>query len=116
LTFTSKGTFWQGRYALPFLMGAPLLLGVSLDRLGRGDRVLQQLVPVTGILATSAAAIHLVHLERQRPSSAGDPHWHVPPSFAIVMLAIAAAAAFVSAVHGASRSVRDAPVDVGGTR
>jgi hypothetical protein len=94
VTFTELGTFWQGRYALPLLVGAPLLIGLALDRPDQESRVMSQIVPLFGLLSTSAAVSHVVHLEDQRPASLDDPHWHAPAAIAVVFLAAAAAVAF----------------------
>jgi 4-amino-4-deoxy-L-arabinose transferase-like glycosyltransferase len=115
-TFTEKGTFWQGRYALPLLMGAPLLAGLALDRPECDNRVAQQLVAVLGALGTSAAVIHVVHLELQRPASADDPHWHAPAAYAVVLLALVAAASFSRAMAwSAARPVGLPPPDSAAT-
>jgi predicted membrane protein DUF2142 len=98
VTFTKLGTFWQGRYALPLLIGAPILMGLALDRPEGEARALGFLVPLLGFVGTSAAVIHMVDLELQRPVSAADPHWQAPPADAVVLLAVAAAATFSCAL------------------
>jgi hypothetical protein len=97
-TFTEKGTFWQGRYALPLVIGAPILIGLSLDRPARQHRIPQQLVAALGIVATAAAINRLVSMELRRPASADDPHWHAPSPWVVVLLAAAAAVAFSRAM------------------
>ena len=93
VTYPSLGTSWQGRYALPLLVGAPLLVGISLDDVDR-EAWLVRLVPWLGGIATAAAIAHVVRLEDGRPASAGDPHWHRPGVIVVVLLAAVAALAF----------------------
>jgi hypothetical protein len=92
VTYTRLGTFWQGRYALPLLIGAPILMGLALDRTELKAR--WRLIPILGLVSSSAALIHAVHLELGRPASAGDPHWHPPAAVVLVLLAAASAVAF----------------------
>jgi hypothetical protein len=112
-TFTEDGTLWQGRYAIPFLIGAPILVGLALDRPECERRIIQQLVAVLGIFSTSAAVIHMVHQELHRPASFDDSHWQAPPAIAIILLAAAAAGCFSMALWcagkgSASGGVQDA--------
>jgi hypothetical protein len=93
-TYTHLGTFWQGRYALPLLIGAPILIGLALDRPNQEFSAVLRLVPLLVLVSTSAALIHVVHLELERPASAGDPHWHPPATIVIVLLATASSVAF----------------------
>jgi hypothetical protein len=93
-TYTHLGTFWQGRYALPLLIGAPILIGLALDRPNQEFSAVLRLVPLLVLVSTSAALIHVVHLELERPASAGDPHWHPPVTIVIVLLATASSVAF----------------------
>jgi hypothetical protein len=103
VTFTEKGTFWQGRYALPLVVGAPILVGLAMDRPELQRWLPQQLVVVLGIVATSAAINRLVSMEHSRPASVNDPHWHAPAWYSVLALSIVAAAAFSAAlVWGAS--------------
>jgi hypothetical protein len=97
-TFTAMGSFWQGRYALPFLIGAPILLGFALDRSACQNRAVPIVVAGCGFLATSAAVIQLVHLEHYSPASSDDPHWHAPWPVAVIVLAAVAAWCFSSAM------------------
>lgn len=99
-TFAEKGTFWQGRYALPLVVGAPILLGFALDRRHPDRALIQQVVVVMGWVATSAGTVHLVHLELARAASADDPHWHAPQTALLVILAGLAAVAFATALRG----------------
>ena len=110
-TYTRLGTFWQGRYALPLLIGAPILIGLALDRSDHDLRVVWRLVPILGLVSTSAALIHVVNLELGRPASAGDPHWHPPAAIVIVVLATASAVAFDRALAwaGPSSAARGQP-------
>jgi hypothetical protein len=103
MTFAEKGTFWQGRYALPLLAGAPILIGLSLDTPGRTDRLVPRAVVVLGVVSTAAAVVHVVNADLNRPSSAEDPHWHAPAWYAVVLVAALAGVAFGRAVASASR-------------
>jgi hypothetical protein len=102
VTFTEMSTFWQGRYALPFLIGAPILIGLALDQAGHENRIVSCLVVVLGFAATSAAVVHMVHLETTRTASANDPHWHAPVAGAVVLLAAAGALSFSRALAWAT--------------
>jgi hypothetical protein len=117
-TFTEKGTFWQGRYALPLVVGAPILMGLALDRPGSDNRMVQQLVALLGAVSTAAAVNDLVHRELRRSVSANDPHWHAPASYAIVLVAIVAAASFSLAMawSGGAAPGPDASARAGGKR
>jgi len=92
-TYPTLGTSWQGRYALPLLIGAPILLGISLDDVDRGAWLFR-LLPWLGGAATVAAILHVVQLEDGRPASDADPHWHRPGVLVVVLLAAVAALAF----------------------
>jgi hypothetical protein len=92
-TYPELGTSWQGRYALPLLVGAPILIGLSLD--GREQAVaVRRAVPILAFLSSAAALIHVVALEGRRPASADDPHWHQPAALVLILLAAGAAVAF----------------------
>jgi hypothetical protein len=106
VTFSQKGLFWQGRYALPLLMGAPILLGVALDRPGLPSLAAQRAIAILSFAGSSAAVIHAVNLELKRPVSATDPHWHPPTLYATLALALAAAVAFNRAVAWAQQADR----------
>jgi hypothetical protein len=96
-TFSQEGTSWQGRYALPLLVGAPILWGLAIKEPGRGRHV-PWVVPLLIAAGTATATAHVVSLEAGRSASAGDPHWHRPSMMALVLLALVAAAAFNRAI------------------
>ena len=118
-TIATKGTFWQGRYALPLLIGAPLLIGLSLDvadrHEGRLDRIAQQVMVGLVSIGSAAAVIHLVHVESHRAPSAADPHWHQPAAVSVIALAAVAglcfsrAIAWAGTVPGSRRLLPDGP-------
>ena len=97
-TFPELGTWWQGRYALPLLIGAPIVIGVALDRTDHEFWMARWFVPLLGLVSSSAAMIHVVNLELARPASADDPHWHAPATIALVLLLTVSAAAFERAL------------------
>ncbi len=116
-TIAEKGTFWQGRYALPLLIGAPLLIGLSLDvavrHESRLDRLAQQVLVVLVSIGGTAAVIHLAHVESHRGPSASDPHWHQPAALAIIALGVVSSLCFGRAVAwtGSVRSSVDLGAD-----
>jgi hypothetical protein len=91
-TVTTAGTFWQGRYTLPYAVGLTILAGAALDDLRLDRRLLSPL-----IIAGSAgfAMAQLVSptsvLVKQLVSSplAGDPRWWTAPLWVVSALAAA---------------------------
>ncbi|MDX6326139.1 MAG: hypothetical protein QOK15_2493, partial [Nocardioidaceae bacterium] len=76
-TYAQLGSVWQGRYALPFVVGVPVLVTAWADqRRQRGPRAV--LVAVVAILAVTAHAVSVVHVLRGELRSsplAGSPEW-----------------------------------------
>lgn len=109
-TISTRGTFWQGRYALPILIGAPLVLALALDRKrhaqGRPDRILQRALLSLQAIGGAVAIIHLVEAESSRAVSAQDPYWHQPPPVMVVMFIAAACATFMAAVNRPTAALR----------
>jgi hypothetical protein len=110
LTYAELGPFWQGRYALPFLLGTTILMGLALDtadrQVRRSDRVLQQLMVLLMAAGGAAAVIDTVNKESLRAVSASDPHWLQPGPVVILLLA---------AVNGICLSRAVARADTGST-
>lgn len=80
-TVSSQGVIWQGRYALPFLVGVPLLCGVILDRRQLPTRDLRALISISIFLLAVAhgwSVGHVTAAELMRPESFGDESWWGP--------------------------------------
>ena len=83
---------WQGRYALPFAVGVPLLATMSLERDGPGARLSASLLPVGLAVALGVASV-LAFAQNLRRYTVGydghvwffiDPQW-APPGGALLV-------------------------------
>jgi hypothetical protein len=83
---------WQGRYALPFAVGVPLLATMSLERDGPGARLSASLLPV-GLAAALGVASVFAFAQNVRRYTVGydghvwfflDPQWS-PPGGALLI-------------------------------
>jgi len=113
----TTGTYWQGRYSLPLLMGVPMLFGLPLlDRLGRlpVQRVARALAAVA---ASVSIVVFVVAVRRWGVGTAGS--WNprswdtygAPVSTTLLILVHAAgAAALAWAVTTRLASDHDAPM------
>lgn len=80
-TMSTQGVIWQGRYALPFLVGVPLLCGVVLDRRQLPERDLRVLISIALFLLAVAhgwSVGHVTAAELMRTVSSGDASWWGP--------------------------------------
>jgi hypothetical protein len=90
LTLDDFGTSWQGRYALPYLIGAALLCGAPLAaRLtDRGRPVfLGGLVLLLAVGHAASVAGVLMRERRDSPQSGTDA-WLAPPTVLLVLLVV----------------------------
>lgn len=88
-TYADFGLAYQGRYTLPLTIGLPLLLGVAIDGRVRLSQPLRLLVPVAALLAIAHAVSVGGVLSKQRVVSplTGSPHWPLPPTWSVSVLA-----------------------------
>lgn len=92
LTMGSQGVIWQGRYALPFVVGLPVMAGLVLDeaRWRPSDRrFLVLLCFVMLLLAHCVSVVSVLARELGREVSVGDAGWfHTTwlPAPALLML------------------------------
>ena len=104
-TYSQLGPVWQGRYALPFVVGLPLLVGSWVDRLdGRAPR--EGLVAVVAALAVTAHAVSVVHVlvgERRSSPLAGSPEWVSAPAAVVAVLVLAGGGLFLASGGAGSR-------------
>lgn len=82
LTYRSQGVIWQGRYALPFVVGVLPLCGLVLDRCDWAPRDRMQLASIGWVMVSIAHVIsidHVLRAELGRRVSAADQSWVHPP-------------------------------------
>ncbi len=111
MTLDDFGTSWQGRYVLPYLIGAALLFGAPLAAhlTDRGLRVfLVALVPLLAVGHAASVAGVLLRERRDSPQSGTDAWSLAPPTAVLVMLVVAGVAVAVvplarSVVHHEGR-------------
>ncbi|GAA1475941.1 hypothetical protein GCM10009623_03870 [Nocardioides aestuarii] len=91
-TMSEIGTAWQGRYALPLLIGVPLLLGAGWARSRDGGlRRLAALVVLSALAVVHAAGVYAVAAEMSTARDwtvSGDVVGH-PPVWVVGVLAAA---------------------------
>jgi hypothetical protein len=113
-TVDDFGTAWQGRYGLPYLLGAAVIFGLPLCRLRRSQR--QVLVAAAFPLIVIGQTISVTSvLSRERQSSPleGTAAWSLaPPTAVLVGLVIAGALlAFVPLARSAVWYEEEPPVE-----
>lgn len=104
-TFSQLGAVWQGRYALPFVVGVPLLAAAWADR-RRPDGPRRVLVAVVAALVVTAHAVSVVHvmLVELRTSPLADaPEWITVPPAVLAVLVVAAGGLFLAAGGASTR-------------
>lgn len=82
LTYQSQGVIWQGRYALPFVVGVLPLCGLVLDRCDWAPRDRLQLASIGWVMVSIAHVVsidHVLRAELGRRVSAADQSWVHPP-------------------------------------
>jgi hypothetical protein len=90
-TVELAGTFWQGRYSLPFAFGVVLLAGAILDRRQvspRGPRAVLVLGAVILAVAQVLGAVALHSRELTGGVLAGDPRWVTSPTWLIAAMIV----------------------------
>lgn len=98
VTYVSKGSFWQGRYGLPFVVGVPLLIGFALDRRPPIHRLgAPVVVTILALLSVAHAVspINVMLLEFRRSASIHDPHWVHPAVWGVGALIVLAWASYL---------------------
>lgn len=106
-TFSQLGAVWQGRYALPFVVGVPVLVSAWADR-RRPEGPRPALVAVVAGLVVTAHAVSVVHVmlvELRTSPLAGAPAWFTVAPAVLALLVISAGGLFVAA-GGSSDRVR----------
>lgn len=85
-TQQSQGVIWQGRYGLPFDVGAVLVAAHVISRRARRPGPSLQLLPIAAVLAAAYAAcfVKVVHDELDVAVSAQDPAWLHPSAWLLV--------------------------------
>jgi hypothetical protein len=95
------GTFWQGRYSLPFAFGVVVLAGVMIDRFRLHSRVVRIVILITAatlsvVHVTGAAAVHTRELTKGVMGD--DPRWVTAPTWAVAALMLAGVALWTRAL------------------
>jgi Predicted membrane protein (DUF2142) len=107
-TLEQYGTSWQGRYALPYLLGLGVLFGTPLaDRLGsKGRRIFPTVVfPLLAVGHTASVAGVLLRERRDSPQS-GTAAWSLAPpaAFLIVCVVLGVAVALLPLASALTRN------------
>ncbi len=90
LTYEEDGAFWQGRYLLPYSVGAFLLLGVALDRSKSAPRLTPAFLAPALCFVLVAQTVSVWHVwanQRRYSPLSGDPSWPIPPGWVVILLA-----------------------------
>jgi hypothetical protein len=101
-TYSQLGAVWQGRYALPFAVGIPVVLAALSDRAGRrsGGPLAAALLTVLLVLAHGVSIVD-VYLDELRSSPlSGTERWLDVPAPGLVILVMVAAVAAIAALRG----------------
>jgi hypothetical protein len=97
-TIEKFGTAWQGRYALPLLLGVGILCGVVLDRRVSRPRAWVLYGAVLLVMLThTVATVNTWWLEHQMFVRSSTPFWRLEPNpvaLAVIVLSGAAALTF----------------------
>jgi hypothetical protein len=88
-TVNVVGTFWQGRYSLPFAFGVVLIAGAMLDRHVLAARITRAVVLIGAatlsvVHVVGAAALHA--REMTEGVWADDPRWTTAPTWVIAAM------------------------------
>lgn len=108
------GTYWQGRYYLPLLVGAPILLGaVRLDH-ARARRLGLAVGGVGMVVVNIALAQAMRRFGVGTTGSLSPFDWHtydalVPPAVLLVLHVVVSAALVLAVIGLADRSARPSP-------
>ncbi len=117
-TIARTGSIWQGRYALAFTVGLPILASLALasggQRLARrwsGPVLLAMTIAV--VVAHGVSVLNLYRDELTNPAAVGDGSpWPFVPGWALVAVVVLALAALASLASGRDRRPTvDAPDD-----
>lgn len=103
ITLQERGGSWQGRYVLPFAVGALLMIGTLLDRAKwaptEGPRL--RLVAVASLAsAHTGSVVHVVRDELSRTVSTSDAGWIQPTALAVGSLMLGGWVCFGLALTG----------------
>lgn len=104
-TVEEFGKAWQGRYALPYLLGVPLLVGTILARQSKRARTALLIgVPLAALGHVTAACAVLADEQRRSPLS-GEAAWALEPTMGVVIaiMTLGAAVLFVPLSRSALR-------------
>jgi hypothetical protein len=104
VSYHRLGLFWQGRYALPLLVGIPLMLGLAWDEIRHS--------PSRALLTTLYIALFVENVMSLRaivsnylPYRSLLPGWEVPNSLVMALLVTAGTAGLLFAVLAAPRGI-----------
>jgi hypothetical protein len=90
-TYSKVGAAWQGRYGLPFCIGALIISGAALDRRRLDHRFLGPIIAVCWglmLVAHSVGMTNVLLMERRGSPLAGDPSWLMPEPWMIVVVVL----------------------------
>jgi hypothetical protein len=122
-TYAHLGAVWQGRYALPFAVGIPVLLAAAADRAGRRPphRVLVAVVTTLVLTAHLVSVVNVLRNELSASPLAGSPAWVTAPPLVVALLVVVGGVLFLRAGWPSAADTPRAPIrsmllDVGGRR
>jgi hypothetical protein len=107
ITYSGRGSMWQGRYGLPFSIGAILVAAAVLDDRGWRPRLGVPIIIIGScamFVATTASYSKVLEDESTRPASVTDASWLEPPMLLVIALGAVAWLALAKAM--AARSDR----------
>jgi hypothetical protein len=90
--YPSQGTYWQGRYGLPYTFGLMLLAGYALDAKPPRHRTVAPAVIACWlalVLANVVSVIHVLEVEKAKSPSLVGPDWLMPQAWTVAALMVA---------------------------
>ena len=103
-TLDDFGTAWQGRYGLPYLIGAAVLFGLPLSTLrGRARHVFIAVVFPLVVIGHTVSVAAVLHRELRESPLSGTSAWNLAPPVVVLvaLVALGASVAFLPLAHRA---------------
>jgi hypothetical protein len=102
-TILVAGTFWQGRYTLPFSFGVAVLAGLALERARFNHRLSRPFLHVGAALTVVGHVVSVGNAlgnEQSGSPLSGDPRWLTAPVWVVCGLTAAGVLVWCRAVGG----------------
>ncbi len=100
-TVSAAGTFWQGRYTLPYAVGVSLLAGSALDRARSSPRLRSPFLLVGSLCLAVSHVVSVANVARNELATSplsGDPRWVTAPVWTVCVTALVGVALWSGAV------------------